>query len=120
MRDIGQRIQRQRLSRYAPHEGPLRRHRRWLWLALAAWAAWAGYFSNHSVYQLMRLRHEQGAALRDLEAMRLEADRLEAELADPEALRELAERVLREQNGMARPGEIVYRIKGEADTTERE
>ena len=53
--------------------------------------------------------------------MQAEIRQLDEEMNDPEAQRDLAERVLRERNGMARKGEIVYRIRGaDSDTTARE
>jgi cell division protein FtsB len=118
MRDIGSRIQQYRLSRYG---SPHRARRRLLWLGVFAWALWASVISDHSVYRLWRLGREQQRAQQDLERMREEIRKLDAERDDPEAQRDLAERALREKNGMARQGEIIYRIKGgSADTSSRD
>ena len=51
MRDIGRRIQRYRLSRYAPPRGPVRRRLKWLWLLGAGWLTWIGVVSDHSLLQ---------------------------------------------------------------------
>lgn len=111
MGDIGSRIRRYRLSRYARPESPLRHRMGWVWLALLAWVLWAGVVSDHSFLQLWRLGQERARAERDLERARLEIEQLETDARDPDARRTAAERSLRERSGMARPGEIVYRIQ---------
>lgn len=110
MRDIGRRIQRYRLTRYAPPESALRRRIRWVWVGLGAWLLWAGVVSDHSFYQLWRIERENRAARRQLEEVRAQIQALERESRDPRAREERAERILREKNGMARRGEIIYRI----------
>ena len=111
MRDIGSRIQRYRLSRYASPQDPLRRRLRWAWLALVSWLLWAGVTSDHSFARLWRLNRERAQVRRDLGRVQQETERLERELRDPGARRDLAERELREKSGMARPDEIIYRIR---------
>jgi cell division protein FtsB len=111
MRDIGTRIQRYRLSRYAAPERPLRRGLRWFWLAGALWLAWAGFVSEHNFVRLGRLDRERERSTAELKRIRAEAAALDARLRDPAAQRALAEHALRERAGMARPGEIVYRIR---------
>lgn len=120
MRDITGRLKRHRLSRYAPPEDPLGRRLHWAWWGLAAWVLWVSLISDHGFYRLWQMRRENQRTRIELERTRAEVQRLDAELADPSALRGLAERVLREKNGMARPGEIVYRIKGERDSLGRD
>ena len=119
MGDIGSRIRRYRLSRYAPQGARPPRRLAWVWLALAAWVLWAGVVSDHSFVQLWRLERERARADHDLKAARVEIDRLEAEARDPDLKRSAAERSLRERNGMARPGEIVYRIQQAPRDTSR-
>ena len=111
MRDIGRRIERYRLSRYAPPESPIRRRIRWVWVGLGAWLLWAGVVSDHSFYQLWRIEREQRSAQRELAEVRAQIEMLEREARDPKAREERAERILREKSGMARRGEIVYRIR---------
>jgi cell division protein FtsB len=114
MRDIEMRIRRYRLSRYALPQNPFRSRLRWVILAAAVWLAWAGLFSDHSLYRIWRLSQERTHARTELEQLQHEVRRLEAEIRDPVAQRELAERLLRERSGMARRREIIYRIQEEA------
>lgn len=111
MRDISGRLKRYRLSRYAPPEDPLRRRLHWAWWGLGLWVIWACFLSDHGFYRLWQLHRENQRTQAELSRAELELGRIDAELRDPRALRGLAERVLREKNGMARPGEIVYRIQ---------
>jgi cell division protein FtsB len=112
MRDIGQRINRYRLSRYAPPEDRVRRRLRWFWLLGLIAVLWIGLVGDHSLWRIWNLSRENAKAQRQLAAARAELNRLDAQVRSPEASRELAEKELREKNGMARPGEIVYRIRG--------
>ena len=119
MRDIDARLRRHRLSRYAPLGGPLRHGMRWGWLALAIWLFWIGLFSDHSLWRIWRLGRENAKAEAELARARAAVSDLDAQLSNPASQRELAERVLREKTGMARPGEIVYRIRPGADSVGR-
>jgi cell division protein FtsB len=108
MRDIGRRIQGYRLSRYAHAQ---RAHvPKWAWLALGAWMLWAGLLSDHSFYQLWRMQRvsqrEQARLLETQTALR----HLDRQARDGNERKRIAERMLREQEGWARPGEIIYRI----------
>jgi cell division protein FtsB len=111
MRDIGDRIRKYRLIRYAGPDVRLRRRLRWVGAGLAAWLLWAGVLSDHSFFRLWRLSHELAQQQAQLERLHREAAAREAELHDPQALRELGEHMLREKGGMVRPGEIVYRVQ---------
>ena len=110
MRDIDRRIRRYRLARYALPDDPVRRRMRWAWLLGALWLLWIGLFSDHSVLRLAGLGRDLGRTERELGQTRSEVARLESELRDPARMKELGEKALREGSGMARPGEIVYRI----------
>ena len=114
MGDIDSRLRRHRLSRYATPEGPLRRGMKLGWVGLALWLAWIGFLSDHSLWRIWRLSRETAHAEQELERTRQTVQRLDAELTDPDAQRDAAERTLRERTGMARPGEIIYRIRGNA------
>lgn len=111
MGNIDSRLRRYRLSRYAPPADPLRKGLRWGWIALALWLVWIGLLSDHSLWRIWRLGHDNARAEKELTQTRAEVARLDAELNNPATQRELAERALRERTGMARPGEIIYRIK---------
>jgi cell division protein FtsB len=112
MRDIGRRIQRHRLTRYAPAQGM--HVPRWAWFALGAWLLWAGVLSDHSFYQLWRLERisaREHARLRESqEALR----HLDYQARDGNERKRIAERLLREQEGWSRPGEIIFRIDEKA------
>jgi len=121
MRDIGSRLRRYRLSRYAPPTDPLQRGLRWGWLLLGLWLIWIGVLSDHSLWRIWSLSRENARAERDLRRTEESVSQLDAQLTNPETQRELAERALRERTGMARPEEIVYRIRDGAppDTSRR-
>jgi cell division protein FtsB len=111
MRDIGTRIQRYRLSRYAPPEDHVRRGLRWAWLVGALWLVWVGFVSEHNLMRLRQLSHEGRHSEAELKRLNIEVARLDAQQRDPAAQRLLAEHALRENSGMARRGEIIYRIR---------
>jgi cell division protein FtsB len=111
MRDIGRRIQRYRLSRYGNANNPLTQRLRWVWLVAAAWLAWVGVLSDHSFFRIWKLERERAQTRQELEEASDARQRMSAELKDPEARRERAEDVLRTEHGMARPGEIIYRVR---------
>ena len=108
MSDIGVRISRYRLSRYAPPEDRLRRHLRWAWVVFALWAVWVGLLSEHSFLRLWSLGRED--TRNRVEQRRLSADLalLEHDIADPQRRRLAAEDYLRRNAQMARKNEIVY------------
>ena len=111
MRDIGTRIQRYRLSRYAPPEDRVRRGLRWAWLVGALWLVWIGFVSEHNLVRLHQLSHERQRSESGLQRLHGEVARLSAQYRDPAAQRSLAEHALREKLGMAKTGEIIYQIR---------
>jgi cell division protein FtsB len=111
MSDIGRRIRRYRLSRYAtPRAFP--RPPRWLWIAGALWLAYVGFLSEHSFYSIWRMSAENARVQRELAEVRRETTRLDRDARDPQARLRNAERALRHE-GFARPGEVIYRIEGD-------
>ena len=111
MRDIGARIQRYRLSRYAMPEDRVRRGLRWAWLAGALWLIWIGFVSEHNLLRLRQLSRERQRSEASLQRLNSEVARLNAQHRDPAAQRALAEHALREKSGMAKPGEIIYQVR---------
>jgi cell division protein FtsB len=111
MGDIGRRISRYRLARYAPDRIPIMRRLRIVWLVAVVWLAWAALISEHSFYRTWRLDRENTRTRHEFERVRAEVERLDADARDPAAERLRAERQLREQHGMAKPGEIIYMIQ---------
>ena len=119
MRDTIRRIQRHRLSRYAPGDEPVVRRLRWVWPLAMVWLVYVVALSDHGFYRIWRLHREHARVKAALAETRGEIERLEREKRDPVARRELAEKALRERGGWARPGEIIYRIEGDADSLAR-
>jgi cell division protein FtsB len=111
MRDIGARIRRYRLSRYARTDGRWASRFRWAWPVLGAWLLYIGVLSEHSMLRIWSLSRQNASAVRGLDSLKTEIARLDYELRDPKAQRVRAEHVLREQIRYARPGEIVYTIE---------
>lgn len=110
MRDIGTRIQRYRLSRYASPAGDLLRRLRWALPLLGLWAVYAILLSDHSLLRMWRLNREGAEARRSLEDTRKELTQLEKDMNDPAIRRRQGEQLLREKSGFARRGEIIYRF----------
>ena len=119
MRDIGSRIQRYRLSRYGPADHSPLRHLRWAWPLIGLWLLYVGLLSEHSLLRLWRLSAESRRLRSEVETTRAQIGELDRKIKDPDARRAWGERTLRERDGMARKGEIVYRYQGEADTLKR-
>jgi cell division protein FtsB len=88
----------------------VRRRLRWAWLVAALWLVWVGVLSEHNFVRLWQLGLERRHSEVELRRLKGEIARLDAQLRDPAAQRSLAEHALREQAGMAQPGEIIYRI----------
>ncbi len=111
MRDISTRIQRYRLSRYAA-PGSRGSHRlRWALVIGALWLVWAGFVSDHSFLRLWQLSGEDVRSASDLKRLEGEIHYRNVQVKDPAEQRELAEHALREKAGMARRGEIIYRVR---------
>ena len=91
--------------------GHVRSRMRWLWLAGLVWLVWAAFISEHGFLRIGRLRRELSGARTELRRVQAENAALDARLADPRERTEHAEALLRAQ-GMARPGEIIYRLGG--------
>ena len=119
MRDIGIRIQRYKLSRYAPPETLSERSRLWLTLGLAGWLIWALFLSDHSAVKLMGLGNREAKTNAQLASTQKAVRRLEQDLksADDPAV---AERILRERHNFARPGELLYVIQADGQVRRAE
>jgi len=78
---------------------------------LAVWAVYEGFLSGHSVLNLYRFKQERNELRRQLAEAEARRDELKRRLelleTDPFTLEKLA----REEMGLARPGEIVYRYE---------
>jgi cell division protein FtsB len=118
MRDIGERIQRYRLTRYGPRDASLLRRLAWVWPILALWAVYALFLGEHSLLRIWKLSREDQRMRHKLVSTRKELDQMEDRMNDPRVIRDRAEHVLRERSGFAKPGEIIYRTpETKADTS---
>ena len=96
-----------------PKSSPERRLRRWLlYGAACALLIWLGFFDSHSLYKRVRWHHELHQLQEenaDLEG-RIRSLRTKVEEAESD---EVVEKIAREQYGMRRPGERVYRLEAQ-------
>lgn len=88
-------------------------YRRWiLWAVGIGVLVWIAFFDSHSLLRRVQWRMEYEDLQEENRALREEIsrvhDRIEAIESD-----EMIERIAREQYGMSRPGETVYRVRPE-------
>ncbi|MFI5370144.1 MAG: septum formation initiator family protein [Candidatus Eisenbacteria bacterium] len=116
MKDITRRLARHP-SAYGPERGPAERLRRILLIGLSAWLLWAGLLSDHSLLRLWQVSHQNTRVEHEARTVQTEAERIDRQLRDPDQRQALAEQVLREEHGLARKDERVYRVDGSAPDT---
>lgn len=104
-------------SPYAPSASSLF-GKKWIWGALFLWLLWMSVLSDHSLLNIARMKHQLATTQSKVARVKADARTLEEQLNDPEARREHAEVMLRQQ-GMLRPGEIQYRLGGAATDSAR-
>lgn len=109
MRDIGQRIQRYRLTRFGPRNASLLRRLAWVWPILGLWGVYALFLGEHSVLRIWRLSQENRRMRAELASTQKELDGIEKRMSDPRAMQDEAEHAIRERSGFARRGERIYR-----------
>ena len=84
---------------------------RWiLAIGAALLLVWITFFDSHSLIKRARWHHEHAVLQEENERLRQEIAMLEARLEEGIS-DEVIERIAREQYGMRRPGETVYRVK---------
>jgi cell division protein FtsB len=98
----------------APRSLPARPswRRRLLFVGLGLFAGWLAFFDSHSLWRRASYAHRLHAVEAENERLRAENAALQERLAaglSPATV----ERVAREQYGMRRPGETVYRVTTE-------
>ncbi|WP_118838374.1 FtsB family cell division protein [Salinibacter ruber] len=87
------------------------RHVRWgLGLLLGGMLVWVAFFDSHSLWQRYRWHQELEATTRENADLRAEIERLRSRLDRPLS-DSLVERIAREEYGMKRPGETIYRVE---------
>ena len=79
-------------------------------MVLLLGALWFAFFDSYSLVKRVRWHHEYARLTQENEALRHEVDILETRLAKP-LPDEVIEKIAREQYGMRRPGETVYRVE---------
>jgi len=84
---------------------------RWLLVGLTAGAlVWITFFDSHSLLRRYQWHQEYEELAQENEQLRQDIQRLETQLDQPLS-DEVVERIAREEYGMKRPGEIVYRVE---------
>jgi cell division protein FtsB len=83
------------------------------WLLLAATlglAVWVAFFDSHSVQKRLRFERQRATLTAENDSLHRRIETLETKLqsAPPDST---IERIAREEYGMRRPGETVYRVK---------
>jgi cell division protein FtsB len=108
---MSDRTAREQPAGFAEHFGDLLR-RNWSWFAAAALALLLlqDVFGNHGVLAMRRSQQEAREVQRQIDQMNEENRQLEAKVkalkTDPQAI----ERIAREEMGLARPGEYIFKI----------
>ncbi len=79
---------------------------------LCALLVWIAFFDSHSLFQRYQWHQERDQLVHENEELRLEIEELQERLDRP-LTDSLVERIAREEYGMKRPDETVYRLKDE-------
>jgi cell division protein FtsB len=84
---------------------------RWLLLAAAGLAlVWVAFFDSHSIRKRLRFHQQHAALTTENDSLRRRIEALQRKLKHPPA-DSTVERIAREEYGMKRPGETVYRVE---------
>lgn len=70
---------------------------------------WVSFFDSHSLLRRYQWQQELGALRQENAELRSEIDRIQSKLDRP-LPDSVVERIAREEYGMKRPGEIIYRV----------
>ena len=81
-----------------------------LGLLLGGVLVWIAFFDSHSLWQRYRWHQELEATTEENARLRTEIERLRSQLDRPLS-DSLVERIAREEYGMKRPGETIYRVE---------
>ncbi len=92
--------------------GSVGRHfRRWvLPVILVLVGMWLVFLDSHSLYRRLQWHREVGKLVNENAALQTRIDEMERKLSDV-ASDEVVEQIAREQYGMRKPGETVYRVE---------
>lgn len=95
----------------APDSAVSASHLRWgIGLFFAGLLVWVLFFDSHSLLQRYYWQQELEALTRENAQLRSEIEHLRTRLGQP-LTDSLVERIAREEYGMKRPGETIYRIE---------
>jgi cell division protein FtsB len=84
---------------------------RWLLLGVVGLALlWVAFFDSHSIQQRLRFQQQHTELTTENDSLRRRIDALQQKLEHPPADSTI-ERIAREEYGMKRPGETVYRVE---------
>lgn len=84
---------------------------RWLLVALATGAlVWITFFDSHSLLRRYQWHQEYEELSQENEQLRRDIQRLDTQLDQPLS-NDVVERIAREEYGMKRSGEVVYRVE---------
>jgi cell division protein FtsB len=72
---------------------------------------WIGFFDTFSLWNRLQLEREKRSLIKQTEQLVAETEALRIKIESLRNNPALVERIAREQYGMRRPGETVYRIK---------
>ncbi len=81
-------------------------------LFLAGVLVWVAFFDSHSLWQRYQWHQELEATQQENAELRTEIERLRTKLDQPLS-DSLVERIAREEYGMKRPDETIYRIESQ-------
>ena len=91
---------------------PLRWRKQFLFTVLAGFlVVWFVFLDTYSLTTRVRLSREKADLIRKTEQLRTETEELEKKIANLKNDSALLERIAREEYGMKKPNETVYRIK---------
>ena len=90
---------------------PRRSVQRWvLLIGLLLLGTWLAFFDSHSIDRRVEWHREAAQLVAENESLRTDIARLEQQLQEAGS-DEVVEKIAREQYGMRRPGERVYRVE---------
>lgn len=91
---------------------PLRWRKQFLFTMLAGFLViWFAFLDTYSLTTRIRLSQEKADLIRKTELLRADTEDLENKIANLRNDSALLERIAREEYGMKKPNEIIYRIK---------
>lgn len=91
---------------------PLRWRRSFLFTVLLAMLIlWFGFFDTYSIRTRVQLSNEKEELIRETERLQAETIEFQDKLNELESDPGLLERIAREEYGMRKPGETIYRIQ---------